>query len=332
MTYRILFSMTLFILIFGGILYFPRQDTSSLPLVTIANYGPHSSLRSTIDGIKKELHLKGFVEGKHIRFEESDVGFQPHLIPQMIETHKSHSPEVMVVLTTPVAQYAKGRIQDIPLVYGAISDPIDAGLIKDLLSPPQKMTGSSEEQNMPLLLEFISKVLPKATRVGMLYAPSERNDLALLKQMEKAAASKGMTLVAIPVDQPREVPMKMEQFKGGVDVLYVGTSGPIQPTLPAISAIARRMKLPVINAHEEAVYQGLALASFGVDYETIGRNAGGQVAKLLRGATLKTVFPVSPQIKDHRATLNVRDLKAYGGHVPSMGTKLTLVGGRHDNL
>ncbi len=125
-----------------------RDQKNTLPLIAIANYGPHSSLKASIQGIKDELTQSGFIENQHIKYEIADVGFDASLIPQMIMSLKSHHPKVLVVTTTPVAQYAKGSITDIPLVYNVITDPVAAGLINDVNQSHRNLTGSSDKQNL----------------------------------------------------------------------------------------------------------------------------------------------------------------------------------------
>jgi putative ABC transport system substrate-binding protein len=98
--------------------------------------------------------------------------------------------------------------------------------------------------------------------------------------------------------------MRMQEFRGKVDFVYVGTSGPIQPALPIIASEAQKMGIPVFNAEDQAVRDGLALASFGVNYESVGKNAGKLVAKLLKGASVKDLVPIFPKTEDHRCFVN----------------------------
>jgi len=63
-----------------------------LPLIAIANYGPHSSLDQSISGIKSELALQGYIEHKNIEYMVVDVGFDTSLIPQMIANLKTKHP------------------------------------------------------------------------------------------------------------------------------------------------------------------------------------------------------------------------------------------------
>lgn len=291
----------------SGLLWWKKKlSKDSFPLVAIASYGPHSSLSKAIDGIKEKVaESLGSVE-----FEVQDVNFDTSLIPQMIKQLISRKPKVLVVLTTPVAQYAKSAVKDVPIVYCAITDPVEAGLIRQEGVSLDNVTGVSERQNYHQILAFAKKILPKSKKMGLLFCTSETNDQALVKEMEKAGQVEEIEVLAIPVGQARDVPVAAEKFRGRVDFIYVGTSGPIQPTLPAIAAIAEKIKIPVINADENAVLDGLALASYGVNYQLMGKMAGTMVADLLMGKkTIIQIPPVDPT--GACCSVNQRLSKAY---------------------
>jgi len=288
-----------------GILFFSRtHHREELPVIAIANYGRDTSLDDSIQGLQTYLESQGFIEGKTIHYKIADVSFDAALIPQMITELKNASPQVMVVLTTPVAQFAKGAIQDIPLVFNVITDPVKAGLLKKPNHASHNMTGSSDQPDLQLVLNFAKQLLPKAQSVGLLYSTAESNDEALLSMMQKAATETGMKLVAIPVDQSRDVPLRMQAFKGKVDFIYVGMSGPIQPTLPVIAAEAYKMHIPVFNADVDPVKKGLALASYGVSYRQVGANAGRLVVEILRGTAVESLAPLYPKPGDYHAVVS----------------------------
>ncbi|MBS0236200.1 MAG: ABC transporter substrate-binding protein [Proteobacteria bacterium] len=289
---------------------------SKLPLVAIASYGPHSSLDAAIRGTKDELRDLGFIEGQNIRYEISNASFDPALIPQVITTLKSHHPKVMVILNTPVAQFAKTAVHDIPIVCSVITDPVEAGLLKTSNQPEGNITVSSDRQDLTILLQFAKKLIPQAKRVGLLYATAESNDLALVKMMQAAAAKLHMEVIAIPVDQARDVHIRMQEFKGKADFIYVGSSGPIQPTLPTIAAEAKKMGIPVFNLNQEAVKEGIALASFGVDYDMVGRNAGKLAARLLNGEDIRKLTPLYPTQAEHHGFINKHVAEEFSINIP----------------
>lgn len=303
------------IISFSFIVMIKLKESNNLPIIAIANYGPHSSLNDTISGIKQELALQGYQENENIIFKILDVGFDTSLIPQMITTLKSYKPKVMVVLTTPVAQFAKNSVKDIPLVFADITDPVSAGLLIEENKIDKNMTGASERQDLILLLDFIKQILPNSARVGILYSTAEANDQALLEMMNKAANEKNMKVVSVAIDQPRDIQMRIQNFKNKIDFIYVGTSGAIQPTLPVIIAEADKMKIPILNADSAAVKQNQVLASFGVNYQQIGVNAGKLVVGILNNGDI--LPPIYPSANDHIAFISkVRAVESNVTNIP----------------
>jgi putative tryptophan/tyrosine transport system substrate-binding protein len=307
-------AFAVFIAVFA---IYNSKKHNTLPVVSIANYGPHASLDAVMAGFKDQMQAEGFTENQTISYEIADVGFDPSLIAQMLISLKSKNPKVMLVMTTPVAQAAKGKIYDVPLIYTAITDPVEAGLIKEKDKADVNMTGSSDRQDLTAFLKFTKSILPNAKRVGVLYATSEANDVALVNMIKKSASALDMSVVAIPIEQARDIQIRMQEFKGKVDLIYVGTSGPIQPTLPVISAQARKMHIPVFNAEAQAVKDGLALASFGVNYATVGRNAGKLVSAVLRGQKIRELIPVYPTLSDHQGVINQKLAREFSINIPS---------------
>jgi putative ABC transport system substrate-binding protein len=296
------------------------KKTADLPVVAVANYGPHASLETSLKGVKAELADQGFMEGKNVKYEIADVGFDPALIPQMITKLRASEPKVMLVKTTPLAQFAKGKVADIPLVFCDITDPVAAGLLENEAHSRNNMTGSSDRGDLEAFLNFAKSVLPKAKTVGLLYSTSESNDAALVKMMKDAAKKTGLSLIAVPVDQSRDIPVRMQEFRGKTDFIYVGTSGPIQPALPVIATEAQKMGIPVFNAEDQSVRDGLALASFGVNYESVGRNAGKLIAQLLKGVAVKDLQPVFPKSDDHGCVVNKKLAEKFGINIPKSAT------------
>jgi putative tryptophan/tyrosine transport system substrate-binding protein len=297
-----------------GLCLFVRKDPKNhphLPIVAVANYGPHEPLEESIQGLKDALAKQGFKEKEQILFEISHVNFEPTLIEQMLSKLKADKPAVMVVITTPVAQNAKNNIKDIPLVFSVITDPLGAGLLKKPHQGQQNITGASDKQDLRLFLQFAKKLLPEAKTLGLLYSNSEANDAALREMMLKACQEVGITMLPIAIDHPRDIPFRMQAFKNKVDFIYVGASGPIQPAVPTIAAVAEKMHIPVFNAVSDTVKQGLVLGSFGVDYYHVGVNAGNIAARILQGEKVENIEPSYPKKEDHHGYLSKKKAAQY---------------------
>lgn len=317
MTKKVIIIVLIIVISIFALHSYRSNTLPNLKVIAIANYGPHSSLTSTINGFKRQLEEDGYEEDLNIKFEIMDVGFDSSLIPQMLTSLQAKKPEVMLVMTTPVAQAAKAKIKDTPLVFSAITDPVEAGLLRNRDNPEPNITGSSDMQDLTSLLKFAKSIIPQATRVGILYSTSEANDAALVKMMNSAAAELSMIVVAIPVEQARDVATRVLDFKDKVDFIYVGTSGPIQPTLPTIAAEAKKMNIPVFNVEAQAVKDGLVLASHGVNYDAIGRNAGKLAVEILKGEKIQNLKPIYPTADDHIGIINEQIATDLNLQIPS---------------
>ncbi len=289
------------ILIFVTTIFFGISKQNNLPLVAIANYGPHASLDASVKGLKSSLTEMGLIEGERIRYQYQDVGFDTSLIGQMIAALTSQKPDVLVAMTTPVSQYVKGAVHDVPVVYSTLADPYAVGIASD---NGEAVLVSSDQQDLSLMLDFAMRMQPKTKRIGVLYATSETNDLALIKELDKATKAHGISLMSVAVNCATDVPTAVLKFKDSVDLIIVGTSGPIQPTLPVIAKAAYQMKIPVINMDSQAVKDKMVAASFGVSYEQVGHNTAKLVKKVLDQNPIDENTILYPSLDDHQGFIS----------------------------
>ena len=299
------------------------QKDPSLPLIAIANYGPHSSLQETIDGLKAKLTQLGYVEDKTIRYEITDVNFETSLVIQMLNKLKSNKPHIIVAISTPVAQAAKNTITDIPVVYADVTDPVEAGLVSN--DPNSNITGTSDKQDLSLMFKLAKQLLPSAKKVGVLYSTGEANDLSLVNMLVATSKELGLEVVAIPVEHTRDVVTRMKLFKDKVDFIYTGSSGAIQASLPAISSAVQAMQLPLFNFNGEEVISHIALASYGVSHKQVGANAAIIIDKLLKGEKIGNIKPVYPKEEDHKAFISRKKAEQIGLKIPTDLTNVTIV-------
>ena len=84
-------SIVLFIILIIAFVFYNNKTNNTLPVLAIANYGPHASLDAAIAGFKAQMHTEGFIENQTISYEIADVGFDPSLISQMLNVDSATS-------------------------------------------------------------------------------------------------------------------------------------------------------------------------------------------------------------------------------------------------
>lgn len=322
-TNKIFAAIAAISLIFLAINFNSNTTNKNIPLIAIANYGPHSSLQETIDGIKSELTELGYIENKNIRYEISDVNFETSLIIQMLRKLKASNPKLLVAISTPIAQAAKNMIKDIPVVYADVTDPVEAGLYNP--NESTNITGASDKQDLKLMLKFAKELLPEAKKVGILYSTGEANDLSLLNMLKEDAKTFNLEVVSIPVEHTRDVISRMRAFKNNVDFIYTGSSGGIQASLPAIVKTSEAMKIPLFNFNDKEVISHNILASFGVTHTQVGVNAARIIHRIFNGEKPSEIKPIYPSIDDHAGFISAIRAKEIGLAIPKELTNITIV-------
>lgn len=287
--------------------------------IGIANFGEHPQLNAAVAGFKKALADNGYVDGKDVVYTESHTNFDASLVPQMIAKLQAEQPKLIYTVTTPVSQIAKKALagSGISIVFAAVTDPVAAKLVPSWEAGDEGMTGATDLQDVKAVMEFTKKLLPNAKRFGVPYNPGEANDVALVEKIKEAAPAAGFEVVEVGIDNVNDIQQRIASLAGKVDVIYGPTSNLIQPAIPAVSAAARQAGIPVVNADDNAVRDGVVPASFAVNYEQVGINAGKIAAEILKGKDPKTIAPSRPAYEDHAAMISKKAMAAFGIEIPA---------------
>ncbi len=281
-------------------------------VVAIAVNGPHPTLAQTEKGFREELVRQGFAEGKDIVFTQSMGNFNPALIPQLLAQAESRNPALLFTITTPVSQAARGVIknQNLPIVFGIVSDPIKAGIVPSWEKGSDRYVGVSNLHDMEAVLAFGKSLFPKAKAVGLPFNPGEANDVT-----HTELAKLGLEVRALAVDTVNDIAPRIQSLRG-TDFIYILPSNLLIPAAPAIAAAANQVNVPLIAASFPIVRDHGAVASYGTSYEILGTVAGKMAADILRGKKPSEMSNHRPNSKDHEAFFSGRQMERYKVSVP----------------
>ena len=105
--------------------------------------------------------------------------------------------DVLVVESGLAGLAAKKATQTIPIVMAPVGDPVGSGFVASLGRPGGNITGVS--LFAPALggkrLELLKEAVPKVSRVGVLYNPTNPDSAPQLRETEVAARALGVTLL-----------------------------------------------------------------------------------------------------------------------------------------
>ena len=74
--------------------------------------------------------------------------------------------------------------KDVPIVLGAVTDPVGANLVADMDKPGGNITGVSDKTPVATQFELAQELMPEAKSVGILYSSTEDNS-SIKQQKQK---------------------------------------------------------------------------------------------------------------------------------------------------
>jgi putative tryptophan/tyrosine transport system substrate-binding protein len=266
-----------------------------LMITTMANAGPakisisqfveHPALNAINKGFKDDLQENGVAAEYKDYNANGNMGTAGQIATQIV----SDAPDLIVAIATPTAQacaksYEKApQLAQTPMLFTGITDPLAAGLVKDLAHPGPNITGVSNQMPMEKHLEMLRRVLPKLANLGVLYNSGEVNSVSNVKRLKEAAAKMNITVLDGPVTNSADVFQAAQSLVGKVDALFVPTDNTVVSALEAVIKVCERTKLPLFSADTDSVKRG-SIAAMGLDYYQHGKQTGAMARKILAGA------------------------------------------------
>lgn len=287
-------------------------------LIAIVNFGDHPALRETVDGFKQKMTALGRVEGKDVAYDYQHVNFDRTLIPQMLQRAQSKNPALVFSITTGVTQATVRGISDksIPIVFASVVDPVVAKIVPAWTGGSPTYAGASMLPDFDLALAFVKQLAPGAKRLGTLFNPGEDNDTTNIDLITKAAKAAGLELVAVPVDNPADIPVRMQSLVGKVDVVYLIQSNVIQTSMPVVAQVAQRLKLTVINSVYDPALKDQLAGFYAVSYRRNGEHAAVIADRILKGGKPADIAVYVPKGDDFVPLISPKGLASVGRTVP----------------
>jgi ABC-type uncharacterized transport system substrate-binding protein len=165
------------------------------------------------------------------------------------------------------------------------------------------------------MMELVRQCLPRARRLGTLFAPAEVNSVYNKELMVRAAARHGLEVVALPVNTSTDIPdATLSLLAERVDAICQGGSNLTAAAFASITRPATRVRVPVFGYLTSDFGNGAALV-LARDYYDGGREAGAMAARIMRGER-----PAAIPFKPLRATqllVNLEAARELGLTIPS---------------
>lgn len=290
-----------------------KKAEDKVQTVGILQFVSHPALDTITKGVKDALKEAGYKEGKNLKIVFQNGQADQSKLATMSQQLVDKKADVLVGVATPAAQSLANTTKDIPIVLGAVTDPVGAKLVASLDNPGGNVTGVSDQPPVASQIKLGKELLPNAKTVGMLYSSTEVNSKYQVNEASKTAELLGMAVKEYPVASTNEIAQTVQVMSQNVDFIYIPLDNTIANAMQAVVGEANKSKTPIITSVDTMVEQG-GLATVGIDQYTLGKKTGQMVVQILKGAD-PSVTPVYT-FKEGVTVLNEKQAEFLGIQIP----------------
>jgi ABC-type uncharacterized transport system substrate-binding protein len=264
----------------------------------------------------RKLGELGYVEDKNIVIDRRSADGKLERLNELAADLVQAGVDVIVTAGTPAGVAAKKATVAIPIVLGAISDPVGIGLVASLARPGGNITGNSlmAPDLSAKRLDILHRLTPGILRFAILWDSSNPGMAERVHETKIAADQSHLLLHPVGPRNLDELDAAfVELASARPDALLVTAEAFTRRHLGRILEFANGHKIPSMFEDSTFVVAG-GLMSYGPDYQAIFQNAAVFVDKILKGAK-PADLPIEQPTK-FELVINLRTAKAIGLDIP----------------
>ncbi|MBM7550138.1 ABC transporter substrate-binding protein [Peptoniphilus gorbachii] len=267
-------------------------------------YIEHVSLDNALKGFEDRLKEEGIeaeVEVENLQGDQALTTTAP-------KKFEGDDYKLVYAISTPAAQGAKTALPNKNIVYSAVTDPVEAGLIEG----PDKITnitGVNDAVSAKNQIESFLKIYPDIKTIGTIFSTNEANSKVQVEALENACKELGLKLETVGINNINDIGQALSTLTGKIDAYYALTDNTVASAGPIVAESLLKEKIPSLSAEEGQVSKGL-LMSEGVDYYEHGRQAADLAIKILKGEDIKNIH--AEDNKASKKKVNGKTAEALG--------------------
>jgi putative ABC transport system substrate-binding protein len=265
-----------------------QQRTKAMPRIGfIPSTGTSADQSPQFEAFSLGLRDLGYVEGENILIERRYTEGRLDRMPALIDDLVQQRVDVIVAPNNVVIRAAKEATKTIPIVMITSIDPVASGYVKSFARPGGNITGiaSLGRDISAKRIELLKELLPRLSRVGILWDAAAPGPAIAFKEYEEAARAFKFDLRSLEVRGPTpDLPGVFQVAKTEhVDALIVVANPLMNQHAKQVFDLATKNHLPSMTEERRHVNAG-GLVSYGPNRADLYRRAAEYVAEILKGA------------------------------------------------
>jgi putative ABC transport system substrate-binding protein len=289
------------------------QTTAKAPVIGLLDGGERLEWWAAF---RQQLRELGYVEGRNVAFEARYARGKFETLPALAEDLVRLKVALIVTSGRVATQAAMRATSVIPIVTATGDDPVEAGLVTSLGRPGGNVTGvtSLGAGLVGKRFELLLEILPKLSRLAVLWDGKNPTAAAALRELEAAAGRAKVALQRADVKSGDELAHAFSAMtREHAGAVFVIADPMLYAERRRIGDLALKHRLPSMHGVPDYVEAG-GLVSYGPSYANLFRRAAAYVDKILKGARPGDL-PIE-QPTEIALILNLKTARALGVTIP----------------
>ena len=284
-------------------------------LMVVAETDPESDRLA--GAFERGFGAAGWQKGRNLELTYRWGASNPDLLSRHAEELVRAAPDILLAFGTPALIALHKATTTIPIVFSSVSDPVGQGFVASVSHPGGNVTEFSnfDPDIGSRWLQVLKDAAPAVTHVTMMFNPRTSPYNALWMQaIERTAPGFQVSVSQVSVHSDEEIRDTITGLgtKPGSGLLVPSDSFTyIRSAM--IAALANGNQVPAIYPFSRFVHDG-GLIAYGVDLVDQLRNAGGYVARILKGDN-PADLPIQAPLR-YTLAINLKTANALGLSVP----------------
>lgn len=261
----------------------PDKPLTKVWQLRLLSYINSPDVEEAEKGLVEGMKSGGLVEHRDYELKMANAQGDMTALHGMVDSALADHPDLLLTISTQALQSAIQRARGTPIVFTMVANPFAAGVATTEADHLPNVTGAYGSNDVGSMLPIIKQVMPKARRIGALFAPTEVNSVYSHDLLVKGAKGAGYELISLGVNSPSEAPDVTQSLCGqGIDLICLPNSNLAGSSFPTIVQSAKRAKIPVFAFLGGMAPQG-AVVVLTRDYHDMGFDSGAIAARVMRG-------------------------------------------------
>lgn len=273
----------------------------------------HPSLDTIRESFLDEMEALGYGEEK-VAFDIQNAQGEQSNLSSICKKFVGDQVDMIVAIATPTAQAAAASTSDIPIVFSAVTDPVEAKLVTDLQHPNQNLTGTSDAIPVDEVMQLCQKLTPDVRTIGFLYTTSEINAQVTAEKAIQEAEKLGYETKLMTISEVSELQQAAQSLAQDVDAIYVPIDNTIAQAMKVLAQVGIDHKIPVYTGADSMVQDG-GFATVGIEYDKLGQKTAQMAKSILEGTPVSEV-PVET-LDEFGTFINQSTAEAIGVEIPA---------------